>query len=546
MKKTALFLMGMGLACVAEARAGQAEQDSLLNRTVVVENQYNPEAMDAFKINVLPKVEEPAVTKQHIDYATTAHPVTAWNFVPMAPMAGTQEQDAAPRGYFRAAYGNRNNTDVKASYLWDISTRDRLDVMTSFYGMNGKVPAWDADAPNWQSRFFRTDASLGYHHDFRKLSLSLGGAFASQTFNYMPEEAIPASETEVIGHQRYTLYEGYAGVASSRGLYPVDFTVRVGMRGFKVEHALPVDFVKKETAVRTEGEVSGAVGNGQRAGIGFAVDNLFYDTPMEDYTLLQVNPFYSFCGEAARLRIGAHVDWQTAHESGVKAAPDVRLDYTFAGTYTLFLHATGGVSLNDFRRINELSPYYGMDRQLETTYTSVDAQVGFKASPVPGLGFRLFGGYRITEDEVFILPENYTSLLQAKAKVGYGGADVNYTCKDRFDFSLQGVYYGWNMDKENETLLYLKPQFTLDATVRARIVKGVHASVAYSHEARQKIADLERAEAVSNLKLSVEYQPLCRLNIFACAENLLNRTYLMSYGYPAQGCSVLAGLSYRF
>ena len=36
--------------------AAYAQQDSTLNRTVVVENEYNPHIMDASKINVLPKV----------------------------------------------------------------------------------------------------------------------------------------------------------------------------------------------------------------------------------------------------------------------------------------------------------------------------------------------------------------------------------------------------------------------------------------------------------------------------------------------------------
>ena len=51
--------------CFAATLAAQEQaKDSTLNRTVVVENQYNPEVMDAFKVNILPKVEEPAVAKQ--------------------------------------------------------------------------------------------------------------------------------------------------------------------------------------------------------------------------------------------------------------------------------------------------------------------------------------------------------------------------------------------------------------------------------------------------------------------------------------------------
>ena len=48
--------IGLSCLCMA-ANAQQHAADSALNRTVVVENQYNPEVMDAFKVNVLPKVE---------------------------------------------------------------------------------------------------------------------------------------------------------------------------------------------------------------------------------------------------------------------------------------------------------------------------------------------------------------------------------------------------------------------------------------------------------------------------------------------------------
>ena len=37
---------------------------------------------------------------------------------------------------------------------------------------------------------------------------------------------------------------------------------------------------------------------------------------------------------------------------------------------------------------------------MRTSYTPADLQVGFKASPLPGLGFHLFGGYRVTKDEI--------------------------------------------------------------------------------------------------------------------------------------------------
>lgn len=59
------MILCAGLLTTFEAAAQeQQKKDSTLNRTVVVENQYNPEVMDAFKVNVLPKIEEPQVAKK--------------------------------------------------------------------------------------------------------------------------------------------------------------------------------------------------------------------------------------------------------------------------------------------------------------------------------------------------------------------------------------------------------------------------------------------------------------------------------------------------
>ena len=127
MKKFA-FIIGMGWMSLSVANA---QQDTTLVRTVVVENQYNPTVMDASKINVLPKVEEPTVPKAHIDYASSIRPVSAWNYQAMQPIVKEWKADAAYRGYLRGGYGNNGNVDAALGYLWDISKKDRLNVAAS-------------------------------------------------------------------------------------------------------------------------------------------------------------------------------------------------------------------------------------------------------------------------------------------------------------------------------------------------------------------------------------------------------------------------------
>ncbi|WP_418586890.1 TonB-dependent receptor [Phocaeicola sp.] len=554
MKHISAIIMGVALLPVVKGYAQEQAKDSTLNRTVVVENQYNPEVMDAFKVNVLPKVEEPAVAKQHIDYATSVRPLTTWNFSPMAPITSEQKQPDAPRGYIRGAYGSRNNADLKASYLWDISRRDRLQFMGSLYGMYGSISSLLPEEGDWKSRFYRTDVALDYKHDFQKVSLTLGGAFTSQVFNYMPGKAKEIQNMYETTRQHYTLGEGYVGVSSVEGQLPVEFSIQTGLRSFSRKYDIPYMRHGSENIFHTVGFIAGALNEEQRVGIALGMDNLIHDVEQTDYTLLKLNPYYTLENDDVRLRVGAHVDWQSANGSGIKAAPDVKVDYTFSDTYVVYLHATGGTQLNDFRQLNEISPYWGQISQMRTSYTPADIQAGFKASPIPGLGFQLFGGYRVTKDEIFLIPGAleehfpycYSLLLQEKVKVGYGGAKVAYGYKDIFDFSVNGTYYGWNVKDEAEALLYLKPQFVLEASARAKVYNEFWISADYRYEGRVKVSNLERADAMNNLSLSAGYEFFNCLNVFARFDNVLNRDYITQSGYLSQGFNALAGISFRF
>lgn len=544
-KRTIILYAGILSAAALTAQ----EPDSTLNRTIVVENQYNPEVMDAFKVNILPEIEEPAVAKKEIDYATGIRPFSGWTAVPMPSFVPDAGQKNAQRGYLRAAYGNRNNTDIKGSYLWDITSQDRLGVMASLYGMYGNIPYLE-DAGKWKSRFYRTDISLDYKHDFRKVSLNVGGAFASQVFNYMPDYDL-TNDLPATARQHYTLGEGYVGIASRGKEMPVDFSLQTGFRTFNRKYPNGHIGEGAENTIHTEGSVTGEISEGQHISIGLTMDNLIYETPVKDYTLLQINPCYTLQNDDISLRVGAHADLQTANGSGMKFAPDVKLSYTFAGSYVVYVQTAGGTRLNDFRHLNEISPYWDQRQQLRTSYTPIDASIGLKASPADGFGFRLYGGYRITKNELFSLPGSFGSnasclLLQDKAKVAYAGASVSYAYRDWIDFTLKGAYYDWKTESKDDRLLWLKPRFGIDFSARGKVADNLHITVDYLYEERSEAAGWKKADAINSLNIGAEYLLFDRLTLFVRLNNLLDKYYLTEAGYPVQGFNVMGGLSFRF
>lgn len=543
MNQIKMILTGAGMILTSALWAQEQSKDSTLSRTVVVENQYNPEVMDAFKINVLPKVEEPAVAKQHIDYATDIRPLSGWKGNPMPVITRNMAQKKNYKGYARAAYGNRNNTDVKLGYLWDLTSRDRLDVMGALYGMKGDIP-YPGMEEDWQSRFFRTDVSVEYSHDFNRVSMQLGGAFASQVFNYAPmkvegeDEAVFSSDK-----QHFTLGDVYVGVASKDETLPVQFGVQTGFQSFNRKYAVPYLSGTTESLIHTAGQVWGMIQDVHTVGIDFVMDNVFYDAGLKNYTLLQVNPYYKWNNEILHLRLGAHVDAQTANGSGLKVAPDVVLNCTFADTYQFYVQATGGTRLSDFRRLNEMSPYWMSGEQIHSTYTPLDAQIGVKGSPVAGLEFRISGGYRIVKDELFSV---YSWMEQAKTHTMYIGGKVGYDYKDWVNLDICATYYNWDMKDKTEELLILKPEYEIGTSARVKVFPNLYVSMKYRYEGRKQVGIWQKADPVNDLSLSADYRLFDRMSVFARLNNVLNKHYVTEVGCPVQGFYAMGGLSFGF
>lgn len=568
------ILICAGLVTLTNVAAQQQHKnDSTVNRTVVVENQYNPEVMDAFKVNVLPKIEEPVVAKTQIDYASSVHQMNKFPVYHIDVINREVTEDKARRGYVRLAYGNRNNTDLKGSYLWNITERDVLDVMATFHGYSGNIDAgYDFDPVTniptlnydgeWKHRFFRTGASLKYTHDFDKVSMYVGGDFASQVFSYMPNlfesflHSEEKTETPSFGHQLFMSGGGYVGVSSVKDALPVEFGFQTGYKMFNRKHGIYIPEGISESVVNTKGYISAGIDDRQDIGVALEMDNVFYDKSFSNYSLIKLRPYYSVSTESVSLTAGVNVDFQISNDGGLKLSPDVRFDYTFADNYLLYVHVTGNTRLNDFGTINGFSPFwvqspiYNFPLQLNTSYTPYDAKIGLKASPLTNLGFGIYAGYREKRNELFSMPYSdeggiYNEIAQAKARVAYAGLSVDYSFRDILDFGLNGNFYSWDVQKEMEKLLWLKPLYSIGFNARAKVFKGFHAMAQYNYEGRKKTLGI-KADAVNELNLGAEYLFNDRVNVFLKLNNILNKNYVTESGYPVQGFNVMAGVSLNF
>ena len=538
--KKKLVILSLGIWALGIAHA---QQDTTLVRTVVVENQYNPTVMDASKINVLPKVEEPTVPKTHIDYASSVRPVSAWNYQSMDPIVKEWKADAAYRGYLRAGYGNNGNVDAKLGYLWDISKTDRLNVAASLDGWNGDLAS--IQGQDWKSRLYNTKVGLDYRHAFKNFDFLLGGAFRSQVLNYVPSDK-----------QHQTLANVYMGFASSSKDMPIQFAAELGMKSFGEKYPLiSPENKNKETNLYLNGDVWKQLSNGGRLGLKVNVDNYSYASDAtEDWTAIEGNPYFLTHSDDWKVRIGAHVDWKGGEDSKVYVSPDVNVEYIFSDSYVLFARAEGGRQISSFYELTDITPYF-YENGMKPTYMTLDAALGLKASPMNGWWFLLSGGYQVRENDVCLtLGEGYpfwcARNMYGKTNVFYGTAELKYDYKDLVDFSLKGTYYHWNyknMDwigvDPSESALSLKPELEVMTEVGAKVLEGlrIHAGYEYVKRCNDFVGD-----PIGNLYAGADYALLKNLSIFAKVNNLLNKEYVKHDVYPAQKLNFLGGVSLRF
>ena len=534
--------------------ASYAQQDTTLVRTVVVENEYNPTVMDASKINVLPKVEEPTVPKTHIDYSTSIRPVISWNYQAMNPIVKDWTADAAYRGYLRAGYGNNGNVDAQLGYLWDITKKDRLNVAASLDGWNGDLQ--DVNNEEWRSRLYNTKIGLDYSHAFKKVNFRLGGYYRSQVFNYMkPKDYVLINCVDVSSKsQNQSLANVYFGLASSDKEMPIQFVGEVGMNIFKQKY--PTDIKEgSETNLYVKGDVWKALVE-QSFGLAFGFNNYSYSIgKLENVASLELNPYYKYGNDDWRIRLGAHVDWWNGPESKVLFSPDVNVEYVFSDSYVFYAKAGGGMENNALVELTDFTPYWGISSSCDfilPTHVSLDAAMGLKASPMNGWWFNLTGGYQIRKDDLgwWIGPgSSYAEFIQGNAKALYGSAELKYDYKDLFDFALEATYYNWKWDylnqlHETEQLgaLSLKPELEMNAEVGFKPLEGLRVNVGYEYVKRAS----DVYDPINNLYAGAEYALLKNLNIFAKMNNLFNKEYVRHDAYPAQKLNFLGGVSLQF
>lgn len=540
MKRNLTYALAACLLLPAALRAQTQQPDTALIRTVVVEQEYAPLIHDAAKVNALPRVEEPAITPRAVEYDATPSPASRIPADTLQAFAAQEKQKRATPGYVRVGYGNYNNLDVRADYLFRLSGRDLLNVTFAMDGFDGKLNLGN-DAGKWDAFHYHTRAALDYTHRFRRVSLNAAGHFGLRNFALLPDA--------VASRQRLTSGDVHVGVASHDENLPVQFRAETNLLLYQRKHNYDNYENAQEVAVRTRADVWGMVGEGQSVGIDLQMDNLLYrHNRFDDYTALSLTPYYAYEANGWKLRLGVHVDPSFGFGQKLRVAPDVLMQYAFPARTVLYVQARGGRLLNDFRRLEAISPYAQPAAQLDATYEQVNASLGLRVGTLSGFGLHLYGGYQILKDDLYFTlgTSTFPALAAWNTDNFYGGGTLTYSYRDFVTLTGEAIYRHWSgASGAQAAVLAFKPTVTCNVKLEVHPISALRAHVGYRHIARNE-ADTWHINPVSDLYVGADYNLFRGIDIYARLDNLLNKRYWHSWLCPAEGFNLVGGVTFRF
>ncbi len=576
--------LGMGALSCTSAQAQTQRNDSVVNRVVVIENEYTPEIMDASKVNTLPAIEAPVVKQQAAEYAVSATPYQGLTNETIQPIAINVEGPKTTNGYVRAGYGSYGNLDLLGNYLFNISPKDKLDAFVSLDGMNGKLNDVFVPDTKWKAHYYRTRAALDYRHQFNKMELQAAGKFGLTNFNTLPTSP---NWGDYGDNQKFTSGSGLVGLKSTDNTLPVNFTSSAEVLINRRKHEVGYN-ESREGVFRLKGDVSSPI-EGERElgyqliGIGLELNSvnnhaespgngLIYDysnvgepstgiepfdswVNFQNYTTVDLNPYYTLSGGNWRLRAGANVDLAFGFGKSFNISPDVLAQYTIANNYVGYIKATGGRTLNDFARLEQVNPYAMMiTNQPYNTYEQINAGIGFKGSPVEGLWFHVGVAYQQLKDDLYTVMVPYTYLdntyrystfLNTKTDNTSFTGEVKYNYKNVVKTGISATYYDWSAD--NTAALAFKPELEINWMLDINPIEKLNIGASYNYTKRCKSSDeIERTAAINSLNLNVSYNVYGGVSVYAQANNLLGSKYMWYDGYAAERLNFLGGLSFRF
>ena len=581
MKKN-IFIVIVGLLLTGSLHA-QQQKDTVLTRQLELQRDFNPTLQDANKINTLPAVRVPQVTKANTAYATwstRATPVLEIS-LPAPGEVMTEIPFSLQKGYVSLNAGNYANIYGALGYRFLDNKNDKLNFMFLHNSTNGEVEYNQlADPQRMKMRYMDNFGKLNFKHIFEGAILDLHTSFLHSQFNYYGNNfgatRFHEDKNQMLGifNVKVALQNTQTDLLNYKGsLNFHHFTTKYGrtlidenLNGNQIEADLDLNksFMGGDNLIGIKGNFTGVFYDEIKESAGSDISN---------FLMVDANPYLHFEGFNWKARLGANVDLVLDDENKFYVSPNVAMSVMITENSSLYLNAMGGVSKNTYMDMYKETRYLLPNTIVKHSNTPFAIDAGTKIGAIDGFRIDIFGGYKKTKDEHFLVLQSdypfesslpnltwtYQEFLQpvlGELTHSHIGGRLQSNIWSPLDVSLKLQKNFYSIEKlkglefePTELKAWNKPGLEVDLQATYTVMTELKLMLGYYFaNDRWTIAKGESVEMnnINNLSAGAIYQISNMFSINAKANNVFNQSYDIWYGHPAQGINVMGGFTFKF
>ena len=558
------------------------DKEDIGTETVTVVKAYKPTISDAFKVKLLPIMDDSIVyKKKKIKYSIFSVPVAS-TFTPSKGKASVIKKIKPPKlfdSYVSIGLGNYSNALVDFYSSRAINRDERLNVGLNHHSSRGSVGGvaldnvfYNTKADAYYSkrdRHYNWGAKLGLQHNMYmwygikegKISKITANAIDAKQNYFKAEAAVYiAMEDSFIKRADMVVRRFSDAVESGENRVILTPTFELPIADEKITIKLKLDYV------------GGIFKNTD-------IDNTLNDTGI-DYAHFQAGiiPSLLILRDNLTLNLGANIVYRMDIENSQNnfyIYPAVTFSYRLLDeTFIVYGGIEGESKQNSYSGFVEENPYVSPSLTIVPTDKKYNAYLGLKGKLLSNLSYNIKGSYTV---------ENRKPLFKLNPKNSFRTDKKGYFYGNSFkifydDIKTIGAFGELNMDVNRNFLLGINvevydydtetakpawnlPNFTgslfMDYQIGEHwymganlfyvgLRKDLSAEVVKSVLPTAFPSDIITLDGFLDANAHIGYRFNERLSIFLKTNNITDNNYQTSSNYPVQGFQILAGAAYKF
>jgi len=536
-------------------------QDDKLNKEVQVVRPYEPAISDAFKINILPKIDDTLKLSPNLTYSIIQRPIIAnYNLIPITPARMLpDEMNTLQNTYIKLGFGNHASPIIEA-YFNNGRNKD--------YSFGGWIQNHSAsgsinldNSTKVDANFGRTDINV-FGKKILKNSILHGSAgFNNHKVTYYGYDINQTAGTidldDAPKEQKLNQFHANIGYLSSfTDSTHLNYSFETGFKhlgdNFDMQEnllhlSLKMDKFKKE----------------ERFGGEFAIKHYMNNSSLDstNNTIVTLAPWINLFGKQWRALAGVSLIFDA---DGINNQsyfyPMGLLSYDIISHYFIpYVEIGGYLEENPYSKITRENPWVLPGLNAANTSHKLILTGGIKGNLSTKVSYNIYASYSLIDSMHFFVNSNLNAANPLLNRFSVETDNVEHTKflgeltiapSPKLSLFFRAEYNNYSM--QNIEKPWHKPDYQGLASLRYNMKDKILVRLDFFASGKRYVKTASLTEPIVSLKgladinLGIEYRYNSKLSGFVNLNNLTSKKYDIWYLYPMYRFNVKVGLTYSF